>query len=78
MGLLAILAQLVATSNALTPLIAGLVGQIKTTETAMVAKIRADHPDFTEQQIDDEIIAQALATATETKTIVERDMSDAS
>jgi hypothetical protein len=76
MGTIAILAQLVGLSNSLTPIIAGLVSQVKTTETAFVAQIRADHPEYTEQQIDDEIVARALATATETKTIAGEDKSD--
>jgi hypothetical protein len=76
MGTIAILAQLVGLSNSLTPIIAGLVSQFKTTETAFVAQIRADHPEYTEQQIDDEIVARALATATETKTIAGEDKSD--
>lgn len=73
MGILAILAQLVGLSNALTPIIAALLAVVKQNEAALVAEIRAAHPDYTETQIDDAIIARALATAQETKTIAGAD-----
>jgi hypothetical protein len=60
MGALAILAQLLTLSNTLTPLIAGLVAQIK-----------GDNPGMT----DDQIIAQAQALAAETKQITTADKS---
>ena len=60
MGAIAILLQVLTASNQLTPLIA-----------SVIASIQAGHAAG---KTDDEIIAEALAIAQETKTITEADM----
>jgi hypothetical protein len=61
MNIFLVLGQLLTLTNGLTPIIAGLLGDLK-----------SQNPGMT----DDEIIAKAIVLAAETKTITEADKGD--